>query len=296
MHSDLVEFGWTEEQWNRIGQVVAEEAQKARVGARVLPVVGNVDPSATAVPSFRVQRSANRNPPPDQRLAVDSDPTLPLTTLAINVPLRSQEMSDPALNAALAMFRRAANYVARLEDTLVFNGIPFPAGAADGIPPVFDVSNDHAASGIVAGPLPLARLFQPIAAAGPGPGAPITGNDVVNAVIAAINRAERAGQLGPYACILSHALFELVCSPTDAMVLPRDRLLPFLEGPLLRCSQIASPWGCVIALSGNPLEIVVSSDIKVRFLQATLEPRYVFRVSERVALRIKEPEAIVILR
>jgi hypothetical protein len=51
----------------------------------------------------------------------------------------------------------------------------------------------------------------------------------------------------------------------------------------------------VVALSGNPIEIVVACDIGVRFLQTTLEPRYVFRVSERVALRIKEFSAICLL-
>jgi hypothetical protein len=33
----------------------------------------------------------------------------------------------------------------------------------------------------------------------------------------------------------------------------------------------------------------------VRYLQSTLEPRYVFRVSERVAVRIREENAIVVI-
>ncbi len=39
----------------------------------------------------------------------------------------------------------------------------------------------------------------------------------------------------------------------------------------------------------------MASDIHVKFLQTTLEPRYVFRVSEKVALRIKEDSAIAVL-
>jgi uncharacterized linocin/CFP29 family protein len=77
------------------------------------------------------------------------------------------------------------------------------------------------------------------------------------------------------------------------MVLPRDRILPFLSGPLLRSSAFATNHGAVVALNGNPIELVVASDISVRYLQTTLEPRYVFRVSERVALRVKEADAIV---
>jgi hypothetical protein len=88
--------------------------------------------------------------------------------------------------------------------------------------------------------------------------------------------------------------------------MPRDRLLPFLQGPLVRSSAIydfTAPFlfpfpiafGVVVALSANPVELVVASDIQVRFLQATEEPRYIFRVSERVALRIKENTAIATL-
>ena len=292
MHSDLVEFGWSEQQWNRISQVVAEEAQKARVGARVLPIVGFGDASATAIPNFRTQREPNPNAPPPERLVVESDPNLPFTTIAVNVPLHARELADPELNAALAMFRRAANYIARIEDTVVFNGNPFPKAPVAAIPPVYDVSSGGSAAGIIAGPIPLPRLTQAIKPSAGG----MSGGDVVDAVVAAINQAESAGYLGPYACILSHALFELVCNPTSSLVLPRDRLLPILEGPLLRSSQIPNALGCLLALSGNPIELVVSCDIKVRYLQATLEPRYVFRVSERLALRIKEPESIVVLK
>jgi uncharacterized linocin/CFP29 family protein len=300
MHSDLVECGWTEEQWNRVCGVVAEEAQKARVGARVLPLVGPEDPSTTAIPALGMlgpPYSDNPWPPPDERLVVDSDPNLPLTTIAVNVPLRAHELADPELKAAMTMFRRAANYVARLEDALVFNGrsgpdVP-PVGAT-AIAPVFRVTGSGVAPGIFVASVPGPRQFQPLTARDPALG--VTGEDVFTAVIEAINRLEGAGQLGPYGCVLSHELFTLVCTPTDSMVMPRDRLLPFLEGPLYRSSQVLNPWGCVIALSGSPIELVVASDIHVRFLQTTLEPRYVFRVSERVALRIKEPSAIALLR
>jgi uncharacterized linocin/CFP29 family protein len=123
----------------------------------------------------------------------------------------------------------------------------------------------------------------------------LTGEDVFTGIVGAISQLEASGQNGPYACVLSNRLFNLACTPNGNLVLPRDRILPFLEGPLYRSSQIADPFGCVIALSGSPIELIVATDINVRFLQTTLEPRYVFRVSERVALRIKEFEAIALL-
>ena len=80
MHSDLVELGWTEDQWNRITAAVTEEAQKARVAAQMLPLVGPEDPTTVAIPPFTLN-TARPNPrdglgraPPPSDLSVNSDP------------------------------------------------------------------------------------------------------------------------------------------------------------------------------------------------------------------------------
>lgn len=298
MHSDLVEIGWTEEHWNRIYSAVTEEAQKARVAAQFLSVVGPLDPTTVAVPSYALSHGSNPlrglGSVSDERLSVSSDPTLHLTKIAVNIYLRSREAADPELNAALTMFRRAANYIARIEDALIFNGRPgadaAPLFGMGGIPEVHHISGSGALEGLMFGAPGKRRLF-PVASL---PGA-TQGDQVITGIIRSINALDAAGQLGPYACVLSPALFEAICTPNEALVLPRDRILPFLQGPLLRSSAIQDAYGVVIALSANPIELVVSSDIHVKYLQTTEQPRLVFQVSERVALRIKESEAIAIL-
>ena len=88
-------------------------------------------------------------------------------------------------------------------------------------------------------------------------------------------------------------------TPTSALVLPQDRILPFLGGgPLLRSSTLDTAAlvlrsGVVVALGGEPVELVIATDVCVQFLQVTAEPHFVFRVCEKMALRIKEPEAIM---
>jgi uncharacterized linocin/CFP29 family protein len=294
MHSDLVDLGWTEEHWNRICSAVTEEAQKGRVAAQMLPLSGPEDPSTIAVPSFTLGTSLNRTPPPLQRLEVDSDPTLHLTRIAVNVQLRSSEISDPDLTAALVMFRRAANYIARLEDLLVFGGRPFPntlfvPGVPFTPPNVATVHGSETADGLLLAysGLGAQRNYTQVAA--------LNGEDIIDAIVESINQLDASGQLGPYACALSPSLFAEICRPTPSLVLPRDRILPFLQGPLVRASALLDGFGVVVALSASPVELLVASDISVRFLQTTQEPRYVFRVSERVALRIKEHSAIGIL-
>jgi hypothetical protein len=50
-------------------------------------------------------------------------------------------------------------------------------------------------------------------------------------------------------------------------------------------------------LAASLVELVVATDINVTYLQTTaaIEPRIVFRVSERIALRIKDPGAIAVI-
>lgn len=114
----------------------------------------------------------------------------------------------------------------------------------------------------------------------------------------AIGLLEAQGQFGPFAVVLDQALFLVAQTPTAALVLPQDRILPFLGGgPLLRSSTLnvarGVRSGVVVALGGEPVELVIATDVCVQFLQVTAEPVFVFRVCEKMALRIKEPEAIV---
>jgi uncharacterized linocin/CFP29 family protein len=301
MHSDLIDAGWTDEHWNRIYSVVSEEAQKARVGAQVFGQVGPLDRTTVAVPPYTLYTRPNPRPlprpAPQLRLEVNSDPTLFLSKISVNIYLRSRELADPDMNAALTAFRRAANYIARVEDALVFNGRTGPnrppAWGTAGIPDVYQVTGDGAPAGIMPFLLGLGgRQFQRIFAV---PVGGTLGDFVVTAVVRAISRLENAGQLGPFACILSPVLFAAICTPNTALVLPRDRILPFLQGPLVRSSTLLNPWGVVVSLSANPIELVVADDIHVSFLQRTEEARWAFQISERVALRIKEPSAICIM-
>jgi uncharacterized linocin/CFP29 family protein len=317
MDPALTNLGWTEDDWNRISSTVSEEAQKARVCAKILPAVGPEDRSVVAVPRYRLSATALAN---GAELSVDSDPQLYLTRIAVNVSLRSHELADRSLNAALLMFRRAANVIAHLEDSLVFYGRrstslgPPPTSALnrvpEGLPPVYDITHDaHNVEGLYAwqmGPtvvgdpgtaLARGELIAPpdlqpaFRASMQGEGRAL-GDGVVNAIVNAINVIESGGYYGPFGCVLSHDLFSAICTPAPSLVLPRDRILPFLEGPLLRSSVLSSGCGVIISLAGNPVELVLASDVQVKFLQLTSSGRALFRISERVALRIKDPKAL----
>jgi uncharacterized linocin/CFP29 family protein len=63
----------------------------------------------------------------------------------------------------------------------------------------------------------------------------------------------------------------------------------------MRSSVLDPNTGLVIALGGAPIDLVVATDISVSFLQVTTDPYFVFRVYEKIVLRIKQPEAIALL-
>ena len=120
------------------------------------------------------------------------------------------------------------------------------------------------------------------------------GQGLVTVVSQALTLLESCGYVGPFACVLGSVLYDAVHDPTPALVLPRDRILPFLEGgPLLRCTLINPYHGFIVAYGSGQVEQVLASDICVKLLQVSEEPRFVFRVCERVALRVRDWNTVV---
>jgi uncharacterized linocin/CFP29 family protein len=327
---------WTDEQWARVNQVVQEEAKRARVAATFLPLYGPLDadadfirrqdilysaPAATRAAALteyaaalQAYNSASRTPPDFataaeaqirmnslavQRLGIDDRDTIRLATLQVIVPVRNAQMADPELTSALALFRRAANVLARLEDAVIFQGLAptnlggfAPPRGLAGLPAVWQITGALAARGLWTWAAPPRQWIRiPF-----GPAR--RGNRLVSAVSAAIGKLEGAGQFGPFAAVFGQGLFLVAQTPDQASyALPQDRIIPFLGGgPLLRSSTLDDfngYSGVVVALGGSPVELVVATDVSLQFLQVSADPTFLFRVSEKIALRIKEPDAIM---
>jgi uncharacterized linocin/CFP29 family protein len=332
---------WTDEQWARVNQVVQEEASRARVAASFLPLIGPlpggtdfvrsdviayVEPpdviaaaqveitsaiadynAAMAVPDIAAAVAAQQRIAGAQALAganrirIDDRDTIQLATMQVRVPVRGAQIADPDMTSVLALFRRAANVLARLEDAVVFRGlvpdaaqpgrfIP-PAGVA-GLHGIWEITGGQVLNGLWTATAPWTQ-WVPIS------WWPPRGRDtrLVRGVAKAIGRLEETGHFGPFAAVLDQKLFLVAQSPSPALVLPQDRIIPFLSGgPLLRSSTLDNPFigsGVVVALGGAPVELVVATDVRLQFLQLTSDPVFVFRVHEKMALRIKEPEAII---
>ena len=127
MSSNDPQLAWTEDQWNTVHRAVQETARKARVASSFLPLVGPLPASTTTVPAMQMSNAEiteRLRGEAQERLAVDESEVLRLTTISSEVYLKNSEATDPDLASAIAMFCRAADVIARVEDALVFNGFP----------------------------------------------------------------------------------------------------------------------------------------------------------------------------
>jgi uncharacterized linocin/CFP29 family protein len=291
---------WTDEQWARVNQVVQEEASRARVAATFLPLIGPLPGDADFVRKEAIYYPAAvfqvQGGPPYQ-VSIDDRNIRQLATLQIKVRVRGAQMADPEMASVLAMFRRAANVLARLEDTVVFRGLV--ADPTQPVGPNIPVIVPAEVPGLgpviwqITGGEPLPGLLD--AAAGQPVVMPArTGDQLVIAVSDAIGALDDSGHFGPFALVLGNDLFVLAQTPATGLVLPQDRIIPFLGGgSLLRSSTLPPDQGVVVALGGTPVELIVATDVCFEFLQLTLEPAFLFRVCEKMVLRVKEPAAIV---
>ena len=303
MITDNPQVPWTDEQWARVNKVVQEQASRARMAATFLPLLGPLPGDTDFVRQELIQYAAA----PNIVLGIQDRPVIQLATLQVIVPVRGAQMADPEMTSVLALFRRAANVLARLEDAVVFRGlVPDPLIAGRFAPPinvgpppprrVWEITGGQESRGLWTIPVPPAQRVNIT-------WAPRRRRDtrLVGGIAEAIGRLEAGGHFGPFAAVLDQRLFLVAETPSPALVLPQDRILPFLGGgPLLRSSTLnVAPntgSGVVVALGGEPVELVVATDVCVQFLQVTAAPLFVFRVCEKMVLRIKEPGAIMRLR
>lgn len=326
MNEAIAQIPWTDRQWDLIQQAVKEEAERTRIPGKSLRPA-KADPTDVAVPAYALGRGdlpLASNPAANaaltrlveqpQRANVNSDPTVYLTSLSKLVYLRNREVADGDLEAALTYFRRAGAEIAQAENALLLNGRglggpgdpnPIPRAPADIIvnqlpPAAAPVQGLFAPSGvprqaappIVGIPLPTRTAID---AAGGYDAA--FGGQIIGAVSRATAQLESAAYYAPFAMIASTPVWTAINQPSAQSLLPaRPSIERILQGgPLMHSALLPEPFALVFAHDCPELEQVLAREINVKFLHASEEPRFVFRVSVRVALRVRDRNAIAIV-
>jgi hypothetical protein len=285
------------------------------VATSFLPVRGGVAQGQSTVPALQMinnQPLEYPQPRVRERLAINSSETLRFVTLSTFVYLTTSQAEDPELAAARDLLGRAAGVIGRLEDAVIFNGIrgadqpPELDGDPLVLPEIYEVNSNGLHPGLLReGVQPLAQAALQMWLTDPNNARSVTpvemifptddgfsAKPLIDGLVQAVQRLEGRGHYGPFACVLGQTLYLAAHTPDPgSLVLPSDRITPFLNGPLLRSSTISPNLGIVVSLSGATIDVVFASDIHVRFVQINLEPRFVLRVSERFVLRVKQADA-----
>jgi len=276
----MAELNWTDAQWQNVNAAVAKVFREASVASAFLPMYGPLVGSAEIVRNERLQQDDTSTPP---TISLDRDHpgvNLKLVNVTVNVELSTEQVVDETLSNAILAFRRAANILALEQDSIVFEGFRQNPRGTDS---EFVVNNPDPERGLA--DLSARRRFSSLDIAGR-----TTGQAIVRAVVNASRRLEDQFNPAPFACVLGNTLFEEAHDPDRAsLVLPADRIMPMLKGgPLLRSGKMDEDAGILVSLSGNAVDIVIGTPPTVQFLQRTGEAKFLFRVYEKFALRIRD--------
>jgi uncharacterized linocin/CFP29 family protein len=127
--------------------------------------------------------------------------------------------------------------------------------------------------------------------------------DLVTGITAAIAGLDQLGYSSPFVCALSKDPFVRANEPAPrTQIRPVEQIEPLLGRPLVRAPALDAAFvgqpqyngsGVVLSLAGDAVDLAVAVGGNAGFVQIDLNGKYVFRVYERFALRVKDPNAIV---
>ena len=281
----MAELNWSDAQWQKVNDTVTEAFQRASVASAFLPMYGPLSGSAEIVRNELVVRNKSTKPPTVSLDANHDGVNLKLVNVTVNVQLSSEQVAEETLSNALLAFRRAANILAQEEDRIVFDGFDRQRPKDERI----YIANEGTLEPQNGLADPSARQNFKDLDTRPD----TTGQAIVLAVVNAIGELEGRLHPAPFASVMGNKLFDEAHNPDkSSLVLPADRITPFLKGgPLLRSAKMEPGTGIVVSLAGNAVDIVVGTPPTVQFLQRTTEAKFVFRVYERFVLRIRDKDA-----
>jgi uncharacterized linocin/CFP29 family protein len=120
-------------------------------------------------------------------------------------------------------------------------------------------------------------------------------NKPFEVIVAATEELVSAGFYGPFAVVLSPALYSKTQRVTRGMGrLQRKLITDAAEGGIFRSSVLKGPEGFVVSLGSQNFDLAVAQDLITAYLGPE-DMDHTFRVLESLVLRIKRPGAICTL-
>lgn len=288
---------WSREVWERIDRAIADEAKRIKVAARFLPLHVLAEPALTA-PAEAIAADDNGR-------FIDEALVTPLIETWIEFRLTAQQVEREAdLGTACALAVRSANVLAQVQDALLFRGDAAPT--AD---PLFareriGFRSGPAGSGLSNWPLGEEQIVsvRPLARGEADLDPPLRdidsqrfGDRTFESVAEGYARLHRRGHYGPYALVLPTRVFADAHAPLpQTQLMPVGRIRSLLGAVhLYGTSTLPATAGLLLSLGGASFDLVIGRLPRLRLLQQDVDGRFRFRVSERFAMRVREPGALI---
>jgi uncharacterized linocin/CFP29 family protein len=267
--------GWSADVWARLDQAVHNEVQRAAVATTFLPVTTAAAGAAT-VPADAINLEA---------MTVDPSAVVPVVELTIGFSLTQQQVDNETdLGVAAILATRSANFLAQVEDLLIFQGGDAKLTGPLGLVQI----RGTAGTGLLAAATKKIPVSTVASEAG------VYGENTFDAVVVAMAALRAQGQAGPYALALSPAVYADTFVPVaGTLVMAADQIKPLVSAGFVEAAALPAATGLLVSLGGNTMDLVMAVEPTTAFVQIDDQGQSQFRLYERWALRVRDPASMV---
>ncbi len=261
--------GFSEEFWQQIDEKVTAAAKEALVARRFLPLHG---PMGAGIGITQVDPPGKAEVCKDGFSLVDNRVIAQMPQLYEDFWLywRDLEMNKRSgLPVDLTNAVAAAQAIAYREDTMVFYGVK--QFGIDGILTAKGVNTQKRSDWVA-------------------------GEGAFTDVVAATNTLLEKGRLGKHTLVMSRDLYvQLQRIQSGTGVLESDRIAKLVEGRLYTSTMLQPKTAFVLSAQPEYIDIAIGQDIRTGYTES-VDLNHHLRVLETAFLRIKTPDAIVVLK
>lgn len=279
---EQVTYWLNTDNWNNIDTAIGDE-NKLKVAARFLPCY----PLPGATSALRGIISSNKS----QILSIQQSDTMPLIELMVQFALTVAQVKDEAQwQMGVTLAHRAGALVALAEDLVIFQG---DTGLSD---PVFKtVLTDGSDAGIglvFTAPEDQVIKVYPVEEDPDDPNQNRYGENTFGAVAQAFALLQKT-HYGCCALVLHTNVYaDTYAALPETLAVPAERIKGLVGEHFYSSSTLPERTGILVAIDGDTMDLVVGQDPFTEFTQVN-NSQWIFRLYERIGLRLKDPTAIV---
>lgn len=267
--------------WDEIDRAVDDENQ-LKVAARFLPPYPL--PGATSAPRSVV------NPKTSPILSIQQSDTIPLIEMGIQFALTEAQVDDEVnTHTGVTLTHRAGALLDLAEDLVIFQG---NIGLQDPVFQIVQTDGSDAGTGLVFAP-PKDQVIPvfPVEVDLTDPTQNRYGENTFGAVARAFALLQKT-HYGRCALVLHTNVYaDTYAALPETLAVPAERIKGLVSDHFYVSSALPPFTGILVAIDGDTMDLVVGQAPLTTFTQVS-NSQYLFRLYERMALRLKDPTAV----